>query len=384
MPSPSDHGFSVEHAMARPAIVLRDITKTYRIKHSSSMKESFIRLFKRRDPESDFHALNHVDFQVADGESVAVMGHNGSGKSTTLKLISGVQKPDKGWVRTRGRIGGLLEVGAGFHPDLTGRDNIYLNAAILGMSKQETDANYHKIVEFSGIPAEFLDTEVKRYSSGMRSRLGFAVAVHTNIDVLLVDEVLSVGDAAFRAKCTEKIMSMREAGKTMFIVSHNASQVKALCERGVVLKQGQVIFDGPIDDAIAVLQADPSSTLKSPSGEEISVTGRIREEYDRGPARFGKPISPEFLVEAHGGGSYQRFQKGLITVSHEASSTETMFNGPFLRVYLESGGPEGPWGFKIGEPTGSNDHGGTKEIPFQNGVATYSDTAGVRFIPKVR
>lgn len=380
MPSPSNSDRS-DHSVGHPAIVLHEVTKTYRIKHNSSIKETFIRRSQRRSSSTEFHALEGVNFHVGDGESVAVMGHNGSGKSTTLKLISGVQRPDVGWVRTRGRIGGLLEVGAGFHPDLTGRDNVYLNAAILGMSKAETQGAFDEIIDFSGIGTEFLDTEVKRYSSGMRSRLGFAVAVHTNIDVLLVDEVLSVGDAKFRAKCNDKILSMREAGKTMFIVSHNAGQVQKLCERGILLKHGRVIFDGPIEEAVAMLQSDPSSSLKSPKGEEISVTGPIRSQYDKSPAKFGKPIGPEIVVETDAG-SYQLFEKGLISHLADEDTVSTLPNGPILRIYLQSGGPGGSWGFCTGPATGSNANGETKTIPFQHGHASYSDAAGVSFTPR--
>ncbi|MBO1900584.1 ABC transporter ATP-binding protein [Leucobacter weissii] len=248
MPKTSDA--SAAAVDTKPAIILHEVVKEFRIKHARSLKESFVSLFRRNGPATDdFRALDGVSFEVGRGESLAVLGRNGSGKSTTLKLISGVMLPDEGWVRTRGRVAGLLEVGAGFHPDLTGRDNIYLNAAILGMSKQETDDRFDEIVEFSGIEQKFLETEVKRYSSGMRSRLGFAVAVHTELDVLLVDEVLSVGDAAFRAKCNEKILELRDQGKTMFVVSHNIRTVKALCERGIVLERGKVVFDGPIDEA---------------------------------------------------------------------------------------------------------------------------------------
>jgi len=241
---------------AKPAIIVHEVVKEFRIKHARTLKEAFVSLFKKRERKSEFRALDGITFEVAEGESIAVLGSNGSGKSTTLKLISGVMQPDEGWVRTRGRVAGLLEVGAGFHPDLTGRDNIYLNAAILGMSKEETDDRFDAIVEFSGISESFLDTEVKRYSSGMRSRLGFAVAVHTEVDVLLVDEVLSVGDAAFRAKCNDKIIELRDLGKTMFVVSHNLGTVKKLCTRGIVLKNGKVIFDGPINEA-AELVAPP-------------------------------------------------------------------------------------------------------------------------------
>lgn len=233
---------------AKPAIVVQDVVKEFDIRHSGSMKESFISLVQGKSNYTPFKALEDVSFEVPTGQSVALLGHNGSGKSTTLKLISGVQRPDSGWVRTRGRVAGLLEVGAGFHPNLTGRDNVYLNAAILGMTKEETDQRLDAILDFAGI-GDFIDTEVKRYSSGMYSRLGFSVAVHTELDILLVDEILSVGDAAFRQKCNSKMKELRASGKTMFVVSHNVGTVKELCERGIVLEQGRVVFDGPIDEA---------------------------------------------------------------------------------------------------------------------------------------
>ena len=186
------------------------------------------------------------------GKPFAVMGMNGSGKSTTLKLISGVMEPDNGSVYTRGRVAGLIEVGAGFHPDLSGRENVYLNAAILGMSKSEIDARFDQIVEFSEI-GEFIDQEVKHYSSGMFMRLAFSVAIHVELDVLLVDEVLSVGDAPFRAKCSAKIKELTAQGVTMLVVSHSAGMVKELCDRGIVIKKGKKIFDGPIDEAVEAL-----------------------------------------------------------------------------------------------------------------------------------
>lgn len=229
-------------------IVVQDVVKQFDIRHSASLKESFISLIKGQSNKTPFKALNGISFEVNEGESVALLGKNGSGKSTTLKLLSGVQTPDAGWVRTRGRVAGLLEVGAGFHPNLTGRDNVYLNAAILGMSREETDERFNDILDFAGI-GEFIDTEVKRYSSGMYSRLGFAVAVHINLDILLVDEVLSVGDAAFRKKCNDKMHELRDQGITMFVVSHNVNTVKELCERGIVLEGGKIVFDGPIEEA---------------------------------------------------------------------------------------------------------------------------------------
>ncbi len=237
----------------RPAIVFHGVTKSFDIKHTHSLKETVVAAFKRKAISSKFDALHDVSFTVPEGQSIALMGRNGSGKSTTLKLLSGVMPVDKGWIRTRGRIAGLLEVGAGFHPDLTGRTNVYLNAAILGMSKAEVDERFDSIVEFAEI-GDFIDTEVKFYSSGMYSRLGFAVAIHTELDTLLVDEVLSVGDAKFREKCFAKIDELQAQRKTMFVVSHSASQVKQLCERGIILERGRKVFDGPIDEAVDFLE----------------------------------------------------------------------------------------------------------------------------------
>lgn len=233
-------------------IIFNGVTKSFRIRHARSLKQTVMGLLGRKQLSDDFTAIRDLTFAVSPGEAVAVMGRNGSGKSTTLKLLSGVLRPSKGWIRVRGRIAGLLEVGAGFHPDLTGRENVYLNASILGMSKAETDARMDDIIDFAEI-GEFIDTEVKRYSSGMYARLGFSVAIHTELDVLLVDEVLSVGDAAFQAKCAVRLKELQQQGKTMFIVSHSAGQVKKLCSRGIVLEKGRKVYDGPIDGAIKLV-----------------------------------------------------------------------------------------------------------------------------------
>ncbi|RKQ89823.1 ABC-2 type transport system ATP-binding protein [Mycolicibacterium mucogenicum 261Sha1.1M5] len=233
-------------------IVFNDVSKQFRLRHARSLKRTVMDAVQRRTMAEEFTALNSLSFEVRPGESVALMGKNGSGKSTTLKLLSGVLRPSDGWIRVRGRIAGLLEVGAGFHPELTGRENIYMNASILGMSKKETDERFDQIVEFSEL-AGFIDTEVKRYSSGMYARLGFSVAIHTELDVLLVDEVLSVGDAEFQAKCNTKLKELRQAGKTMFIVSHSAAQLKKLCDRGIVLERGRKIHDGSLDEALKLI-----------------------------------------------------------------------------------------------------------------------------------
>lgn len=237
-----------------PSIIVEGVRKTFVIKHTHSFKETFIGFLKRKKLHSEFNALNDISFVVNEGESVAILGYNGSGKSTLLKTISGVLRPDAGRVLTRGRVAGLIEVGAGFHPDLTGRENVYLNAAILGMNKQEIEARFDEIVAFSEI-GEFIDNEVKHYSSGMFLRLAFSVAIHTELDILLVDEILSVGDAPFREKCRKKIRELIEQGKTMVVVSHDTGTVKDLCDRGIVIRKGKQVFDGPVNDAIEMLKS---------------------------------------------------------------------------------------------------------------------------------
>lgn len=235
---------------AKPSIILEHVSKRFLRRNSHSFKEAFIGWIKKKKVRADtFTALDDLSFQVGEGEAVAVLGLNGSGKSTTLKLVSGVLEPDSGQVYTRGRVAGLIEVGAGFHPDLTGRENVYLNAAILGMKRKEIDERFDDIVAFSEIE-EFIDQEVKHYSSGMFMRLAFSVAIHVELDVLLVDEVLSVGDAPFRAKCAAKIKELTSHGITMLVVSHDMVMVRELCDRGILIRKGKLEFDGPIDEAV--------------------------------------------------------------------------------------------------------------------------------------
>jgi len=199
--------------------------------------------------EREFWAVKDVSFNIGKGEVVGIMGPNGAGKSTVLKLLSRIIVPNKGSMAIHGRLSALIEVTAGFHAELTGRENVYLNATILGMKKKEIDAKFEDIVEFSGV-REFIDTPVKRYSSGMYSRLGFSVAAHMDPDILLVDEVLSVGDIAFQAKCAQKMRELMRSGATIVLVSHNLSLIQSLCRRVVLLNKGQMLKDGPTDDVI--------------------------------------------------------------------------------------------------------------------------------------
>jgi ABC-2 type transport system ATP-binding protein len=238
------------------AIEVSDISKQFVLRHTRSLKEAVVWIAKGRkgDLSEKFHALKNVSMNIATGETVALLGLNGSGKSTLLKHISGVMLPDSGTVRTRGRVAGLIEVGAGFHPDLSGRDNVYLNGAILGMTEQQINDRFDAIVEFSEI-GQFIDTEVKYYSSGMYLRLAFSVAVHTDPEVFLIDEILAVGDEPFQRKCIDKIQELSEHGKTLVVVSHDLDLVSRICARGILLEHGNVLFDGPIHDAVAILRS---------------------------------------------------------------------------------------------------------------------------------
>jgi ABC-2 type transport system ATP-binding protein len=238
------------------AIEVRNINKQFVLRHTRSIKEALVWLAKGRrgDLSEKFHALHDVSLDIQQGETVALLGFNGSGKSTLLKHISGVMLPDSGSVRTRGRVAGLIEVGAGFHHDLSGRENVYLNGAILGMSEEQINERFDSIVEFAEI-GQFIDTEVKFYSSGMYLRLAFSVAVHTDPEVFLVDEILAVGDEPFQKKCIRKIKELAAAGKTLVVVSHDLDLVAKICARGVLLDHGNVVFDGDIDDAVAKLRS---------------------------------------------------------------------------------------------------------------------------------
>ncbi len=195
-------------------------------------------------------ALQDINFEINQGEVVGIIGKNGAGKSTLLKILSRVTEPTKGQLKYKGRLASLLEVGTGFHPDLSGRDNVYLNGAILGMKKQEIAKKFDEIVAFSGV-AKYIDTPVKRYSSGMYVRLAFAVAAHLDPDILVIDEVLAVGDIEFQEKCLGKMKDVAGQGRTVLFVSHNMASMKALCKRGIVMQYGQIKYDGSIADSIA-------------------------------------------------------------------------------------------------------------------------------------
>lgn len=243
---------SLVHETGREAIVADHVTKDFILRHHRTIKQISVAKMRGQQLSDRFIAVNDVSFTINQGESVGLMGLNGSGKSTLLKMINGVMGPDHGSLRTRGRVAGLIATGAGFQRTLSGRDNLYLNAAVMGLSERETNQVFDEIVDFADI-GKFLDQPVATYSSGMQSRLGFAIAVHVDCDIFLADEVLAVGDQPFKKKCLDKMQEIRQSGATIVYVSHAAASVVAMCERVIVLEQGRMIFDGEAREGVGVL-----------------------------------------------------------------------------------------------------------------------------------
>jgi ABC-2 type transport system ATP-binding protein len=235
--------------MAGTIIRVNDVAKKFTINKEKSLKERLVNMGRSKKYVKDFWALKGVSFELEASQTLGLIGANGSGKSTMLKIIGGILTPDTGYVERRGRLAALLELGAGFHGDLTGRENVHLNGSILGLTRKQTEAYFDAIVDFSGIEP-FIDTQVKFYSSGMYVRLAFAVAVHVDPDILLIDEVLAVGDEPFQRKCMERIKQFQREGRTMVFVTHGLDQIRQLCDRVIMLEQGTVVVDGTPVDAL--------------------------------------------------------------------------------------------------------------------------------------
>jgi lipopolysaccharide transport system ATP-binding protein len=263
------------------------------------------KLVKRRAAgleAKEFWALEDVSFDVARGEAFGVIGNNGAGKSTMLKLLSGIMKPTRGTLEVRGRLSALIEVSAGFHPDLTGRENIYLNGTVLGMTRQEIARRFDAIVAFSGLE-EFIDTPVKRYSSGMFARLGFSVAAHVDPDILIVDEVLSVGDFVFQQRCTERMTEVIRGGATVIFVSHNLRAVAELCSRALLLDRGRVVATGPAEDVIRSYLARAEARKPGDANRHVFVTSvEARDAGGQPKTRFqsGERVTVEVEVASKG------------------------------------------------------------------------------------
>lgn len=308
--------------MSNAAIEVSHVTKEFRIyrERAVSAKERVIKM--GRNPYETFKALDDVSFEVAEGETFALLGHNGSGKSTLLKCVAGTLRPTSGRIISRGRLAALLELGAGFHPDLTGRENIYLNGSILGFSKAQIDLIFDDIVDFAELH-DFIDNQVKHYSSGMYARLGFAVAINVEPEILLVDEVLSVGDEAFQRKCIERVRKLQQDGRTILLVSHAADLVRKIADRAAVLDHGELVDIAEPGEAIRTLretlarrgialaealheEPEPGTEVDAgpkwsapPSGsvpivkvdKPVTIT-KVRTEYPEPDARFLLPNQP--------------------------------------------------------------------------------------------
>jgi lipopolysaccharide transport system ATP-binding protein len=234
------------------SISVSNVFKKYIIgkQKESSLRGSLKGFFNRKSLQgNEFMALNNVSFDIKKGDIVGIIGKNGAGKSTLLKILSQITKPTEGRIEINGRIASLLEVGTGFHPELTGRENIYLNGTILGMTRKEVRSKFDEIVEFSGVE-KFIDTAVKHYSSGMYVRLAFAVAAHLEPEILIIDEVLAVGDAEFQKKCLGKMQDVANQGRTVLFVSHNMASVRSLCNKGLLLSKGEILFSGTVQETL--------------------------------------------------------------------------------------------------------------------------------------
>jgi ABC-2 type transport system ATP-binding protein len=288
--------------VAQPALEIIDVTKRFKLyaDKSQSLKERVIRI--GRNPSKPFWALKGVSIDVREGETVGLLGHNGSGKSTLLKCVAGTLRPTSGTIRSRGRVAALLELGAGFHPDLTGRENVYLNGSILGITKTTVDKIFDDIVSFAELEP-FIDNQVKHYSSGMYARLAFAVAVNVDPDILLVDEVLAVGDEAFQRKCLDRVRRFQKEGRTILLVTHAADLVRQICDRAAVLDHGELVTFGEPGEAVRTfretllrggLEVPPEAEV-SPievATREVRFTD-VRVEYpqaDRSCITPGEPL----------------------------------------------------------------------------------------------
>jgi ABC-type polysaccharide/polyol phosphate transport system ATPase subunit len=257
-----------------------NVSKRYEIRHEPDERVSgnpVVRRLKRLfRPSEEFWAVRNVSFEVERGEALGIIGHNGAGKSTVLKLLSNITAPTSGEITIGGRLASLIEVGSGFHPELTGRENIFLNGAILGMRRREIAERLDSIVEFAGV-AQFIDTPVKRYSSGMYLRLGFSISAHLEPEILLLDEVLAVGDGAFQTKCLERVNTLKAAGTTIVFISHNLSAVQHLCERALLMRRGELVASGPTQGVIAEYERSAVADARPERPDDAGAAGAEKE-----------------------------------------------------------------------------------------------------------
>lgn len=330
--------------MSKPVIQVKNISKAYRIGMQDAETESLgqavfqwlkspLRNLRRlrnlsrfelnKQEEDVLWALKNVSFEVNQGEVLGIVGKNGAGKSTLLKVLSQVTPPTLGEIRMKGRVASLLEVGTGFNPELTGRENVYLNGTILGMTKAEVDEKYDEIIEFSGVE-KFIDTPVKRYSSGMKVRLAFAVAAHLDPEILVIDEVLAVGDAEFQRRCLGKMQDVAQGGRTVLFVSHNMPAVSSLCTRAVLMQQGELVFSGDVQDVINRYLQAQTERSETPLAEQTERKGN-------GVVRF-EEIGFSLMPEDPMGNTLYVGQTGYIHLSVQVQDTEKLDQASFVIV----------------------------------------------------
>ena len=350
---------------ARPLVELRNVSKCFALDRGQgrSLQELFIRLFRKgAQRDSEFWPLRGIDLTIQQGDTIGIIGPNGTGKSTLLKLITGIIQPTTGDVLVQGRLSSLLELGAGFHPDLTGRENIYLNASIYGLNRGEIDARLQQIIDFSELE-RFIDMPVKHYSSGMYVRLGFAVAIHTDPQLLLVDEVLAVGDARFQAKCIDAIQRFREGGGTILLVSHDVDTIRRLCNRALWIQDGLLRADGHPTD---VVMAYRSSLFRSENTRAVDGAS---------DADFASPVPARGTESRWGSGAVDIVDVTLL--DGEGAPCEQFFTGDVLNLRLRYFAPEPTRNVAFGmalhdqngvHVTGPNTQDAGLEIPLVDGA----------------
>lgn len=309
--------------MSDPAILVESVSKNFRLYRERNRYIKSAVLRGRRARYEEFWALEDVSFTVDHGATLGLIGSNGSGKSTMLKCLTGIYRPDKGKITMNGSVAALLELGAGFHPELSGRENIFLNAAILGMSKRDAERNFDSIVEFAGLE-RFIDTPVKNFSSGMTVRLGFSIATHVEPEILLIDEVLSVGDQAFQRKSSEKIEQFRRDGRTIVVVSHSLGAVQQLCKEVIWLEKGTLKMRGPAADVIAHYTGESYDAHTTKDAD-------LRERWGSGAAH----ITAIRLVDASGQPTDRVTTNGAAAIVIDVTPQEKL-QSPVVRTTISA------------------------------------------------
>lgn len=337
------------------AVEVKNVSKKFRLFHerNQSLKAAVMR--RKVASYEDFWALKDISFGVPKGSTFGLVGSNGSGKSTLLKCLARILTPDSGSIVAQGRVASLLEVGSGFHPEMSGRENIYLNGSILGMTRREIEAKFDKIVDFSGI-REFIDQPVKNYSSGMYVRLGFAIAIHVDPDVLVVDEILAVGDAEFQQKCEQKFIELKEAGRTVVLVSHSLPTIEKMCDQAAWIEKGDLKLVGPVNE---VVQAYSFGAI--PIHETAQ---QYFETHAEATETIGWPVTAARQANAAIDGWVQGFKSAALVWRGDEPAIS--LSGVIREFYDLRGGLDGRLGWPVGEAEMSDS--GELRQEFQNGV----------------